>query len=1057
MSARSRVHFGDAAPAIWLFVAASLVVGCGETPKNVAAPDIAAAASAEPQAPPKVTLNGVAALATEWYPNQSEVNSTTDNRLLREVVRQGVLMALREELGLVTRDETLGESLTLANAGEADAAASPVDPLSLSFDWDRADGGWHAELSGAGAPGDNPIWKHDGAFKFNNRTLYADFAAQMAQLSEPIAEQLRAAGAKGTRRELNPENVPPPQTEAQLSELNFVSQFAAVRAAHQAIADKGPSLPWLGVLVRGYANLAMLTQHNWSSHQDAFAARSILYAERYLELSGQSRSAELHHAYAYALVGLHGHALDLLAASRQKQQSSGAGSEPEPAWAALIEPFATFKPAEIERLAEGQDELAELAALLRWNVYRHYMHGPWIKDIGLESMAACPEAYSIYSVMANWPALGVKRLGASAAIESFGKLLSERLAALPQAPKSVQALGAPKSSLLSSLLGARSSSGLSDRPIKMAHALRAATDEESQPTEFSWAILGNLIAEEQFVQAANLLTVAGDAVEHSRAGLVEKVRPLVEGHPYANYIESFAISPNDASQKEELMRGVRIVDPRPSMRRMFTAAWLTPAGEGGNGYDYSCRTIWSRTLTHPSLHDNWYGVSEGWVADVPAEHRRYFALEFREISPHSPQATRLHWENLPNGDAEHMAAWEKELGEDPVGWSRLALRHYQMKNFDAAVRCYERSIEIGPSYDATVGLADAYYYAGKKELWKPTLESYLKVEDLGLNHAQIHQLLADDCIRRRSWNEGEPHALAAAETYASWGLELASAVYEGGRKWDQSEQFVAEAARHYPSSSSGASWYLWCRRNGRGDLDAAREIAEQSIALSGASADLDSAQRTFVYRLLEGDVEKALPGLEGQLKLTSLKEEFWSQAWRLLHTIALADETDDADRKKRAIEELRGLSKQEYKSSDAGWPMVLETLALAFEGQEPSPETLARYDEVIEGGSLHGRCNYQYYMGAALNSLGQLEAADDYWARAAFGGPFSNYNCTLAGHRLAVRQGPDRGGLPERYVKQEAGAEAEWAKRRAEAEANEPQQPTEDAADAEQPEADRSI
>lgn len=1056
MTARFRI--GGAGSALVSVVTLSLAMGCGEAPSGGATSPAASVAEAplQPQAPPTITLAGVAALTTQWYPNNSECNTTTENRLLREVIRQGVLMAMREELGLVTRDETLGEPLTNVDPDAADSDIPPVEPFALDFHWDRTNV-WHAELSGAGAPADNPVWKHDGTFKFKNRTFYADFAAQMTQLCEPIAQQLRAAGATGTRGELNPENVPTAETEAQLGEMNFVSQYAAVRSAHLAMAEKGPSLPWLGVLVRGYANLAMLTQHTWNSQHDAFAARSILYAERLMQLSERSRSARLHQAYAYAVIGMHGHVLDLMAANVDENGASPSEADADPTWAALIEPFAKFQPTELERLAAAHEEQAELAMLLRWNVYRSYMHDRWINDFGMESMAACPEAYSIYSVMANWPALGVKRMGASAAISVFGQRLPERVASLPDAPKSVRAFGAPSTPLLSRLLGVGADGELNHRPIKIARALHAETFDETQPTEFSWSVLGAMIAEEQFVQAVHLLVVSSDAVEHSMESLIEQLKPLVKGHRYATYIEIFALPPHERQRAADIMRDVRIVDPRPSMRRMFGVVWLQPTAHGGRGYDFASRAIWSRNFTQPNLHDNWYGVSEAWIADVPAEHRRHFAREFREISPHSPQAARLQWETAENCDATQLSAWETELGDDPIGWYSLGTRYDQLNKLDDSTRCYQRSLAISPSQQATVGLANAHWSNGKKELWKPTLEAYLNVEDLGLNHAQIHGKIADECVGRRSWSEAEPHALEAAQTYASWGLEQASVVYEGERRWDRSEHFIAEASRNYPSSTTGASWYFWCQRTGRGDLETAKAIAESGMAAAAASAVLDDAQRTFVYRLLEGDVEKALPGLEGQLKLTSRKEGLWSRAWRLLHTIAVADETDNAALKRQSLEELRELNKQEVELSAPEWVMVLETLALAFEGEEPNQETLAKYDKVIEGGSLNGRCNYQYYMGAALNSLGQAEAADDYWRRAAFGGPFSNYNCTLAGHRLAVRHGPDRGGVPDRYVKQEAEAEAAWAKLQEAAANSQVEEPSEGSSDSEEPEPDTTI
>jgi hypothetical protein len=186
----------------------------------------------------------------------------------------------------------------------------------------------------------------------------------------------------------------------------------------------------------------------------------------------------------------------------------------------------------------------------------------------------------------------------------------------------------------------------------------------------------------------------------------------------------------------------------------------------------------------------------------------------------------------------------------------------------------------------------------------------------------------------------------------------------------------------------------------------------------------------------------------------------WNRVWRLVHTVAVAEETDNDTWKQQALEELRALAKNDVQTDSPDWVLVVDSLAQAFEGQKLSAETLAKYDEVIAAGAADGRCTYEYFMGVALEQQGDVEAADEYLRRAAFGGPFSNYSCTLAGHRLVERHGQDRGGMPERYEKQDAEAEAAWAKSLAESEGDDEgdsaDKPDEDV-DGEEPETDRTI
>ena len=266
------LHFISAAltACITLFM-----LGCSEKPDSQ---------PAAPPSPPQLHLANTFCLTTQWYPLNPQEEDETENRLLRELIRQGVLMVAREEFGLTTRDETLGESFAELNNVDSKVENPPkYDPLSIQLDVNRS-GTWEATLYGAGTVEDNPVWNHQGEFKFEKRTLYTHFATAITQLNTAIAEKMRAAGATGKAVAANEDNIPGEDIEKLLKEMNFVSQYAAVRAAHQSMIEKGASFQWLGILVRGYAHLSVLTEHTWSSHSEVFAARSLLYAERMLQL-----------------------------------------------------------------------------------------------------------------------------------------------------------------------------------------------------------------------------------------------------------------------------------------------------------------------------------------------------------------------------------------------------------------------------------------------------------------------------------------------------------------------------------------------------------------------------------------------------------------------------------------------------------------------------------------------------------------------------------------------------------------------------------------------------
>ena len=76
----------------------------------------------------------------------------------------------------------------------------------------------------------------------------------------------------------------------------------------------------------------------------------------------------------------------------------------------------------------------------------------------------------------------------------------------------------------------------------IVEALRAASRTADDKGEPSWSALGELIFEEQFVQAANYLHISLNATESSHAEEVAAILPAIKGHRYARYIESFSVN-----------------------------------------------------------------------------------------------------------------------------------------------------------------------------------------------------------------------------------------------------------------------------------------------------------------------------------------------------------------------------------------------------------------------------------------------------------------------------------------------------------------------------------
>ncbi len=947
--------------------------------------------------PASSTAEPVFCLRTERYPLDENEKGTLQSRMLREIARQAVLLAAREELGLATRDETLGEPLSTPNNHQPGWLALtfrvyPDGSYELHLVFDDTDEGDPED----GDAESREIWTHRDRLPAQECEMYGALVEQLSAKLPGIADALREAGLEGTPQPFISAGEPLTKAEQLLGEMNFVSQYATVRAAHQAISSEGPSATSLGVLVRGYAHLSALTHHLWSTHTEAFAARSLMYAEMLARLGDDVSTADWHRAYAHAILGMHGTALAQLDAPDQSGEDQDGSldetiaAEPTteaPAWTRIIRPYCEFEHEPLEQLSSTHPDLEQVIAFLRWEHYRAYQHGRWIYEKGLEAFKACPEAYSVYSAMANWSALRIKRVGASAGMQVFENYLPARVAALDDLPPVVQHIGSG-GGFLSRIFGGGEDDeeGASDRgPMQYSRALMKYTRQTDSPADPSWGILGSLIAEEQFVQIANMMRVSQDGVERSNAELVDHVLPLIEEHRYANYIRSFALPTRPGQHRlADVLSGMNIVDPRGNMHKMFDRLWYYHAAPHyPSGKSFSLETVLSPTLTLAGVIETAYGPGSHWSQYAEASDRRRIAAYCRESSPRSPIAFVLGMQYAEDVDIDKLASWETEAGDNPVAWLSLGAAYYKQWETDASARCYKRSLEISASFAATEGLANSYFYGGKEELFVPTLESYLEFEDLGLAHAQIRQRIANHLIEKRKWAEALPHAEAAAQTWSAWGLLLAGRVHEGLQNWEESEYWMSEASSNYPSYSSGMEWYLWCRRTGRGRLESAQELAEKWVALP-ANLEGSSCYYVGTYHILEDQPEPALRIFQNLARKTSASEDAFDKVCYLGHVVLLAKTVREQQLCSDSIKSLRRLADGPVKNERPKLVPVIITLCDLLQGETADGGALDElYNSMNELPPNH-RCNYSYFLGAALEEMGQTDKADAYFQRAAF-------------------------------------------------------------------------
>lgn len=251
-------------------------------------------------APPEIwqgTDSGIVCLQTG--PAFREPSQPCQQGILgRELIRQSLLIAARDGLGLTTRDEVQREDF--GNGSHMlmtpKIQFQPGEQITVSFH--------KGEVSNAqlGSPIQLP-------YMDTNRFDEFELLERTEELSRgELLHRLKNEGLQGEQNRWAPDAKVPEEIEGHLSQMTIVAQFAAVRELHRVIRESGESVARLGALSQAYAQLGLLTEHHVSAAHVAYKARSLLYALRIGWRTGDIEQAGPYVAFAWTLAGYHAHA-----------------------------------------------------------------------------------------------------------------------------------------------------------------------------------------------------------------------------------------------------------------------------------------------------------------------------------------------------------------------------------------------------------------------------------------------------------------------------------------------------------------------------------------------------------------------------------------------------------------------------------------------------------------------------------------------------------------------------------------------------------------------------
>jgi len=872
--------------------------------------------------------------------------------LERELLRQAFLIAARDELGLLTRDEVLGEQhKTLA----------PAKPGPEILIISGSDGFIRMVIRADGASEGDDLLDRDltktaaqtekNANTAEDATLedLADLTVKTEELSRTeLPAILRKLGIDGKPNATKTAGEVPASIANSFESLSFTSVFAAIKDLHALIRSDGESPQRCGALVRGYALLGLLTEFQWHPAHKAFKARSLLYAQRLVARDPKGAWGLWHRAFAQAFVGLHKNAVaDLeLAEARSKTEAKPA----RPTWVELVRSLARSDAAGLE--SKGGPH-ASLAAIARMTI----LEFPALANVSLPAESDVqklePDCFRAIDAMCSINAVSTQHVITLLGPQMLEQAVPRKLKAIASLPAEARAaLEKPDSSSL-----------------ELVALLEQSSGSAQDSGELSWSALAHLLRETQFIHVYRRLVFMKMIWNVPVDEFWTDARPWVAGHPLQPFLEVLAGAQRPAL--DPAVESFLVTNQEPTASDLFrlVGKTLSPRFVSAtrilaNHADHVVRDL---SLQIRNSTDTNASVNYGEAA------RRLLA-----VSPRSQYAKAILIEYDPGYAQPHLAEWEKEAVGSPALLGALARVYDKLGKTEEAKRSLEAYIKLSPDAWAYKTLAGIYKKEGNEARWLAVLEQFIEEGgDPGLDQAHIRVDIANHYMQQRLWEKARPHADAAAQTGAGWAMICAQNCAEGRKDWTQAEQWARACSERYPNDAWDR-WYMLCLKTGSGGLEPARTLAQQWILANPQASNADSVARIAWFYLAIGEPKQALM-LFRQLYASSPSTIFCADVW------IAADMIDDGATRDEFFKNMETRHRAESPHSGLLWHLFRESL----DRDNGKSLDLAAVEKDHEGAGANSLWAPDFMVGMFLLKHGKPADARRYFTKSAEN-PYSN-------------------------------------------------------------------
>lgn len=883
--------------------------------------------------------------------------------LVRELLRQAVLIAARDQLGLATRDQTLRETIPASSGNVKVLDAETAELIGQSV---------RLKLTAGSIGRKKKIFEQEIPLPSDADTPFDYVALATAAESwsrTELVDALKQSGFEGRANRQSSEVKPTAETITRLNQLNFFSQFAAVRDLHELQRAQGESAETLGALVRAYANLGALTSFHWNASHKAFRARSLLYAQRLMRLDKQSAWAYRHRAYSLALPGMTAAALEDLKraddATPAGKDSSDAAADTQ--WAPMIDAFCQFDLNRLKELKVAEDQ-KELLALLSYLAVENSGCVDLALARGRATLDVVPECYRVYDSMGRYKIVKNRSVTTTSRPAVLQGTLAIRMHDMPDLPASVD-------SELKKQLAIEVDASLDDawshgkQRLAIVKSLAEAGDPERDRQEPSWELVGRMLEDENFSQVYRRLELCTGILELPRDQFPDFVAQSLEAvgaHPYAAMLTCLGLHfIYDAEEIRAISDGLNIVDADLSMSAFANRTATMPPDDKKFG-----NLLWQSIIRHA---DDLLFDREGVLNRTKAAQD---AHRLAKVSPRSPLAVSQLIELDPKFSTTHLEEWRKEHSQHPAVLRALAARYRQLNKLDDGAQCMEQYVKISPDQDGYARLAEIYWDQKATEKWIKTLETALTLDDADLGHARARVRLARHYLEQKDAKKALQYADAAVPSGVNWALSCAADCHEALEHWDEAEKLQRDVSLRYYNLQ--LEWYFWCRRTGHGDLAAAKAHALPAAKRMAAGKVLADQEIAGVFYLLADDKDAARAAFEKAMAQSS-------DPYAALHLSLMGDAAGDKVLRDKPLLQVAG---KELMSTKA--PQYIRVkidltkwLAKAYKQPADAEPDFATLDELLKTPAKQDQAILAHFMGQYFAQRKKPDLARKYFQRSA--------------------------------------------------------------------------